>query len=297
MTITFYYLPRKTIMKLKTTLLLSTLIAATAQAKLDLQVYHADSNSFSVNSTLITGEKEAIVVDTGFTRADALRIASKVLDSNKTLTTIFISQADPDYYFGAETLKQLFPNAKVVSTPAVIAEIKHKLAGKMEYWSPKMGANAPKQPIVPDDLGKNSLTLEGETIEIKGTTGTLANRPYLWIPSLKAIAGNVGVYGNMHVWTADSQTKAERDAWIAQLKEMKALQPTKVIPGHMSENTPFTAETIDFTQRYLETFENALAKGKNSEEVISLMDKAYPNLADKSILELGAKVNKGEMKW
>lgn len=285
-------------MKLKTTLLFSSLFATTmAQAELNLNVYHADSNSFSVNSTLITGEKEAMVIDTGFTRADALRIASNVLDSNKTLKTIFISQADPDYYFGAETLKQIFPEAKVVSTPAVIDEIKHKLAGKLAFWTPKMGINAPTNPIVPEPVGANTLTVDGETIEIKGTTGTLANRPYLWIPSLKTIAGNVGVYGNMHVWTADSQTKAERDAWIAQLKEMKALQPTQVIPGHMSENTPFTTDTIDFTQAYLETFEKALAKGKNSQEVISLMDKAYPNLADKGSLELGAKVNKGEMKW
>lgn len=284
-------------MKFKTSLLFSTLLAMSTQAKLNLQIYNADDNSFSVNSTLITGEKEAIVIDSGFTRADALRIASNVLDSGKTLKIIFISQADPDYYFGAEVLKQIFPDAKLVSTPAVVAEIKHKLADKLAFWGEKMGNNAPKEPIIPEILASEQLNIEGETIEIRGAKGILANRPYLWIPSLKTITGNVSVYGNMHVWTADSQSKVERDAWIAQLDEMKALKPKQVIPGHMTKNTPLTVETITFTKHYLQMFEKALAKGKNSQQVIQYMEKRYPNLPDKSSLELGAKVNKGEMKW
>lgn len=284
-------------MKFKTSLLFSTLLAMSTQAKLNLQIYNADNNSFSVNSTLITGEKEAMVIDSGFTRADALRIASNVLDSGKTLKIIFISQADPDYYFGAEVLKQIFPDAKLISTPAVVAEIKHKLVAKLAFWGEKMGNNAPKEPIIPEILASEQLNIEGEIIEIRGAKGILANRPYLWIPSLKTITGNVSVYGNMHVWTADSQSKVERDAWIAQLDEMKALKPKQVIPGHMTKNTPLTVETITFTKHYLQMFEKALAKGKNSQQVIQYMEKNYPNLPDKSSLELGAKVNKGEMKW
>ena len=64
---------------------------------LTLDVYNADANSFNVTSTLVYGETEALLIDTGFTKADALRIAAKVLDSHKELKTIFISQADHDY--------------------------------------------------------------------------------------------------------------------------------------------------------------------------------------------------------
>ncbi|WP_339150111.1 MBL fold metallo-hydrolase [Pseudoalteromonas galatheae] len=93
----------------------SNAIAANT-APLTLDVYNADKNSFHVNSTLVIGESEVMVVDTGFTKADALRIAAKVLDSGKPLKTIFISQADPDYYFGAEVLHTLFPEAKILTT-------------------------------------------------------------------------------------------------------------------------------------------------------------------------------------
>ena len=149
-----------------------------------------------------------MVIDAGFTRADALRIAANVLDSGRQLSTIYVSQADPDYYFGVETLKEIFPQADVVSTPAVLDKLLPKLAGKLAFWGPKMGANAPRKPVLPRALQGNSLTLEGQTIEIRGTQGPLAHRPYAWIPSIKAIVGNIGVFNGMHVWTADTQSSA-----------------------------------------------------------------------------------------
>ena len=123
--------------------------SAQAAQPLSVKVYNADGNSFNVNSTLVYGEKEAMVIDAGFTRADALRIAANVLDSGKELKTIYVSQADPDYYFGVETIKEIFPEAEVVTTPAVLAKINAKLAGKIAFWGPKMGANAPRTPCCP----------------------------------------------------------------------------------------------------------------------------------------------------
>ena len=268
-----------------------------AQA-LTVKVYNADGNSFNVNSTLVVGEKEAMVIDAGFTRADALRIAANVLDSGKQLTTIYVSQADPDYYFGVETLKEFFPNADVVTTPAVLAKLAPKVSGKVAFWGPKMGANAPRKPVLPRALEGNTLTLEGQTIEIRGTQGLLAHRPYAWIPSLKAIVGTIGVFGNMHVWTADTQSKAERAAWVTQLDEMAALKPALVVPGHMKAGTLMDASAITFTKDYLQTFEKNLTAHKTSAALIPAMKQAYPQVIDGALsLDIGAKVNTGEMKW
>ncbi len=74
-----------------------------APSPLSVQVSNADSGSFHVNAVLVSGQTDAVLLDTGFTRADALRIAAMVLESKKTLRTIYISQADPDFYFGIET--------------------------------------------------------------------------------------------------------------------------------------------------------------------------------------------------
>ena len=272
--------------------------SAQAAQPLSVKVYNADGNSFNVNSTLVVGDKEAMVIDAGFTRADALRIAANVLDSGKQLKTIYVSQADPDYYFGVETLKEIFPQADVVTTPAVLEKINAKKAGKVAFWGPKMGANAPRSPVVPRALEGNTLTLDGQTIEIRGTQGVLAHRPYAWIPSIQAVVGNIGVFGGMHVWTADTQTAAERAAWVAQLDEMAALKPALVVPGHMKAGTPVDASNITFTKDYLQTFEKNLAATKSSAELVKAMQQAYPQLTDGAMsLDIGAKVNKGEIKW
>ena len=270
---------------------------AFAETALTVKVYNAPATSFNVNSTLIMGEKDAILLDTGFTRSDAYKIAANVLDSGKNLKTIFISQADPDYYFGAEVLHDIFPDAQVLSSKAVLEEIKHKVDSKVAFWSPQMGNNAPRKPFLPTLMTGNTLTLEDKAIEVRGTTGTLANRPYVWIPSIKTIAGDVNTYAGMHVWTADSATPTLRSAWIKRLDEMKALQPTTFVPGHMTANTPLSPSVIDYTRAYLVKFEQAMTASKDSAQVIETIKTAYPNAEAISNLELGAKVGKGEMKW
>ena len=271
--------------------------AAQTPAPLSVKVYNADANSFHVNAVVVSGKSEAIVIDSGFTRADALRVAANVLDSGKTLKTIFISNADPDFYFGAEVLKSYFPQAQVLTTPAVREKIQAKLAGKLAFWAPKMGANAPQKPIVPELLQGTMLSVDGQTIEVRGTSGELAHRPYLWIPSIKTIAGNIAIFGNLHVWTADTQKASERQAWFAQLDEIKALQPATVVPGHMAAGTALDASAISYTRDYLRRFDVEAAKAKSGAELIEAMKQAYPQVAPGIALDIGAKVAKGEMQW
>lgn len=275
------------------------LTAAGAQAAepLTLKVVNADANSFHANAVVVSGATEALVIDTGFTRADALRVAAQVLDSGKALKTILVSNADPDYYFGAATLKTLFPQARVVATPAVRARIEAKLADKIAFWGPKMGANAPQQPLLPEALASTTLTVDGQPVELRGTSGLLAHRPYVWIPSARAIAGNVAVFGNVHVWTADTQQPAERQAWLAQLDEMQALKPALVVPGHMAPGTALDTSAIDYTRGYLQRFEAEAPQATNGAALIAAMQAAYPQAGMPMALDIGAKVNKGEMKW
>lgn len=117
------------------------------------------------------------------------------------------------------------------------------------------------------------------------------------MPALQAIVGNVGVFGNLHVWTADTQKSAERKAWLAQLDEMQALKPAVVVPGHMQAGTAMDASAIAYTRDYLQRFEAAAAKAGNSAELIGAMKQAYPQAGMALSLDIGAKVNKGEMPW
>lgn len=271
--------------------------AAAQAAPLSLQVYQADANSFHVSATLVSGKTDAVLLDTGFTRADALRIAAMVLDSGKTLKTVYISQADPDFYFGIDVIRQVFPQAKVVATEATLKKIQATLATKLQVWGPRLGANAPKQVPLPEVLSGSTIALEEQVLEVRGLDDALPHRSYVWIPSIKAVAGGVNVFAGLHVWTADTQTVQDRAAWARKLDAMAALRPERVVPGHAAAGEKQDAAQIAYTQAYLARFETELAKAADSAALVGTMKTAYPKAGLGVALDIGAKVNKGEMKW
>ncbi|HLO93305.1 MAG TPA: MBL fold metallo-hydrolase [Burkholderiaceae bacterium] len=270
---------------------------AAQPAALELQVINHGAGSFHVNSVLVKGAREAILLDTGFTRADALRVAAAVLDSGRTLSTVYVSAADPDYYFGLEVLREQFPQARFVAAAPTLQKIQALLSTKLKVWGPRLGANAPRQPVLPEVLEGSTLQLEGRALEIRGLDEALPHRSYVWIPSIRAIVGGVNVFGQLHAWTADTQSDRERADWRAKLERMAALQPAVVVPGHMLPGTPLDAGTLIATRDYLQRFEQELPRAPDAAALIATMKAAYPQAGLGVALEIGAKVNKGEMKW
>ncbi|MCB1916998.1 MAG: MBL fold metallo-hydrolase [Rhodocyclaceae bacterium] len=277
--------------------LAATLVAAHARQALELDVINGDAGSFHVNAVLVSGPTEAVLVDTGFTRADALRIAARVLDSGKRLKAIYVSQADPDYYFGAATLSAIFPDVPVVAAPAVLDRMRAKAEAKREFWWPKMGANAPQRVLLPQPLSGSTLSIDGEVLEIRGLQGPLAHRPYVWIPSNNAVIGNIAVFSGLHVWTADTPGEGLRQAWLSQLDEIAALAPETVVPGHMAAGSATDLSAVGFTRDYLLRFDAEAGQAKDSGALIAAMQRAYPEAGLGIALDIGAKVATGELAW
>lgn len=272
--------------------------AAAAPAPLTLDVYNpGEAAIFPVSSVLVSGDKDAILVDAQFGKAQAQQVVDKIRASGKHLTTIYISHGDPDYYFGLETLTQAFPDAKVVATAPTVAHINETKDAKLAFWGPKMGADVPGKVIVPQVLKGNTLDLEGRELDVVGLTGRQPDRTFVWIPSLKAVVGGVVVADNLHVWMADTQTPQSHKQWLATLKRIDSLQPKIVVPGHYLGQSDHSLKAVYFTRDYIKAFDEETVKAKDSGELIAAMKKRYPQLGEESSLELSAKVAKGEMKW
>jgi len=288
-------------MKTRLTLLLALTASAPLYAAetLKLEVYNpGEASMFAVSSEIISGPHEVVLIDAQFQRNDAEALVKRIKATGKRLTTVFISQSDPDFYFGLETIKQAFPQAKIIATAATVDLIKQSKDGKLAFWGPKMGANAPQSLVVPDVLTGNSFRVDGETIEVKGIDGPQPQNTYLWVPALKTVMGGVVVYGNnIHVWMADAQTPAERSAWQQKLEAIQALKPARVVPGHFLPGAAETLASVNFTQQYLKTAEIVLAESQDAASYTAAMKTRYPALKEASSLELSAKVLKGEMKW
>jgi len=272
--------------------------AAAAEPALTLDVYNPGAAAiFPVTSVLVSGKKEAILVDAQFGKSQAQQVVEKIRASGKQLTTIYISHGDPDYYFGLDTITAAFPNAKVVASQPTVDHIKSTVEGKVAFWGPKMGADVPAKTIVPGVLKGHSLTLEGQKLDIVGLDGKQPDRTFVWIPSIKAVVGGVVVAENIHVWMADTQTEQSHKDWLTTLQNIEGLKPKTIVPGHYLGESARSLAAVHFTADYIKAFDEETAKAKNSAELIAAMKKRFPDLGEESSLELSAKVAKGEMKW
>ena len=274
--------------------------AATAAcaAPLRLEVYNPGEKAiFPVSSEIVYGDKEAILIDAQFQRNDAEALVAKIQASGRKLTTVYISQADPDFYFGLDVIRAAFPDAAIVASKETVAIIKAQMDGKLAYWGPILKGNAPTALVLPAVLKGDSLNLEGRKIEIRGLHGASPDRTYVWIPSLNTVAGGVLVNSGTHVWIADTQTPESRRHWLAALNDIASLKPATVVPGHYLGAAPKGLEAVTFTADYVRAFEQEAAKAADSKALIGAMKQRYPTLGAVPSLELSAKVIKGEMKW
>ncbi|WP_437613301.1 Vmh family MBL fold metallo-hydrolase [Erwinia sp. V71] len=277
------------------TALLSLASASALAVPLQLEVYNPQHDGiFPVSSTLVSGPKEAILVDAQFSVKDGEQLVKKIKASGKTLKEIIITSGDPDFYFGLQPIINAWPQVKVVASPKVVAHIRATKEAKLQYWGPQMKEGAPQQVIVPQESTTTRFSVDGETLELRHADSYVA---YIWIPSSKAILGGTAVSSGIHVWTADTQTPESRQNWVRVLDEVHSLKAQTVIPGHYLGERPAGDQAVTFTRDYLQSFEQALQKNRTSGTVIDAMKKAWPGLADESSLELSAKVNTGEMKW
>lgn len=259
----------------------------------------AGEKGFYRAPVLITGASEALLIDGGFSFPDGRAVVEMIKATGKKLGTIYISQSDPDYYFSLKLIKEAFPDAKVIAAPETVAAITASVDKKLAVWGPQLKENGPQTMadiVIPEAFDGKTLTVDGETVEIVPAEG-LANRRYLFVPSLNAIFGGVMIFSGVHVWTADTPTREQRAAWIATLDSIAARKPAIVVPGHLGPNAPTDLSGVVYTKAYLMAFEDELAKAKDSATLKAAMQARYPNLGMGVALDIGSKVATGEIKW
>ncbi|WET50716.1 MBL fold metallo-hydrolase [Chryseobacterium indologenes] len=265
--------------------------------KFTLDVYNASENSFGVASVIVSGKTDAVLVDAQFTLADAEIVAQKIKDSGKNLKAIYVSHNDPDFYFGLEVFKRHFPGVTAYATPKVVEAIAKTAQKKLDVWGGQLGSAVTSNVVLPQILKGSSIELEGEKLEVIGLEEFPA-RAFMYIPSAKAVVGGINVFGNtFNLWMADAQTAESRPQWIKVLDKMASLQPSIVIPAHGKLTDASDLTSVQHTKEYIQFYEEALKTNTTSEALIKAIKAKYPNLTFETALQLGAKVNTGEMKW
>jgi glyoxylase-like metal-dependent hydrolase (beta-lactamase superfamily II) len=263
-------------------------VAAPAAApKLQLKVVTGSPEGFLVNSTLITGDKDAVLIDAQFRLEDGKAVADAIRATGKNLTTVYVTHFHPDHYFGFAALKDAFPNAKLVALPSTVGDIQKSWQDKVKTWKPVFKDSIPSEPVIPEPLEGTSIDLEGEKLEIVGPIqGDAADNSYVWIPSLRAVVAGDIVYDSVFPWTAET-TPEGRKAWAASLDKIAALKADVVVPGHQTPDKKQDPSDVEFTRLYLQAYD-ALATSKTPLEVQSKIKAKYPDTALDAIVKIGS---------
>jgi glyoxylase-like metal-dependent hydrolase (beta-lactamase superfamily II) len=244
--------------------------------------------------TLIYGERDAVLVDTFLTEQHSRELLDWVVESGKNLTTIYVTHAHGDHYFGLRRLLDKFPSAKPISTSSTVAAIQNQIEPEFvrSFWEPRFPNQLPSQLIAPHVLEENSFYLEGEKLNIieLGHTDT-AHSSALHIPSIGlAISGDC-VYNNTHLYLAECDVAACNE-WLRALDKIKSLHPMSVIAGHgvlAPDNSP---RHIGETRQYLRDFVASLANTSTAAELYETMLALHPNRVNPGSLWAAAKAFK-----
>jgi glyoxylase-like metal-dependent hydrolase (beta-lactamase superfamily II) len=247
---------------------------------LTVDVIQTGPESLYTSITLVKGEQRAVLIDVPFTRADAHRIVAAVLESGKTLDTIFVTHDHPDHFFSMEVLTDVFPDARVVAAPQVVADIWKSIPLKLKRWGPMLGRNGPRHPTAPQALTGNSFELEGHRFEVLGPMqGDHAHSTAVWIPDAGTLVAGDLLFNEMHLWLGEFQ-KPGRLAWAKSVEELGRLGATRVVAGHKKPGMADDASAIEYTRRYLREFEKAVSSSKTSAELRAKIQAAFPNTID-----------------
>ncbi|MDH6707825.1 glyoxylase-like metal-dependent hydrolase (beta-lactamase superfamily II) [Kitasatospora sp. MAA19] len=263
---------------------------------LDFEIIDSPDSSLNKTSVLVTGPKDVLLVDAGFTRSDGRRLVERIRATGKRLTTVFISHGDPDFYFGAQEVQDAFPQARFLATADTVEHIQETYEGKLKAWA-HLGPELPTRLVRPEVMHGDEIVFEGHRFELRGADFHLPDRHYLWQHHHHAVLGGVLLFEGLHVWTADTPSYAQRSAWIDLLDGIEALQPQFVAAGHRIAGTPTDLTSVQQTRDYLRAFETEIDRAPDAAAAKEALERRFPDLGLRIAVDIGTKVVLGEMAW
>src|ERR1700688_2387571 len=234
------------------------------------------------SSTLISGERDAILVDTFLTTEQSQNLLDWVVASGKNLTRIYVTHGHGDHFFGLASLLERFPRTKAVATPEIVKAMREQLlpATIDNFWRRLSPGEIPDRLLVAEPLEDNELELEGHKLVAldAGRTDT-AHSTCLHVPSIGLIVGGDAVYNGIHPYLGETDTQSRLE-WISTLDKLEALKSKAVVAGHKVPENDDDPRIIGETRQYLRDFDRLNEATANARELYDAMLKIYPDRAN-----------------
>src|SRR5438132_2694783 len=173
---------------------------ATGRHGFSIKVFTSPDDQFWVNSVIIEGSHEVMLVDAQLTKTSAQRVLQEIKETKKPLSIIYITHEHADHFLGLEVFKEAYPSVRIIANSAVTDRINKVYQEKVDKWQKILGSGATSRVVAISKFDANFIEFEGSKIEIlKDVQGDTDENTMLWIPEQRIlIAGDV-LFNGMHV--------------------------------------------------------------------------------------------------
>ncbi len=222
------------------------------------------------SSTLIYGPTEGILIDALLTFDNADQIAAWANRFGKKITGVYITHGHSDHWLGLARLLQHFPDARGYAAPEVAgrAAWEAEFNKRTMYWTSRFPGELPETPVVPEVLNTDEILVDGQMVNlIHVGQGDIEGSTVFHVPSADAVVCGDVVYNNVHMMMYEAD-EAKREAWIASIDTIAALNPKIVVAGHKSVGAADLPDNLEASRRYLRDFTTVARKGGTVEDLV-----------------------------
>ncbi|WP_411088900.1 MBL fold metallo-hydrolase [Streptomyces sp. 061-3] len=228
-------------------------------------------------TTLILGDREAVLVDPPFTREQTQAIGDWVERSGKRLAYIYATHGHGDHWFGTGMLLERFPEAIPYASEGTIGIMRRNVEGREQFWDADFPGLIPDAPLVYQQIPADGFELEGHRIEAieVGHTDT-DDTTVLHVPSIGLIVGGDVVYNGVHQMLLETPNGGF-ETWLSALDVLESLNPRAVVAGHKNRDLPDDPAIIDQTRQYLRDAQRLLDEKPTPQQFFDEIIARYPD--------------------
>ena len=239
-----------------------------------IYTYTSPHDPWLTNSYYFETDRGVLLFDTQTFRSSVEELWEQIrANTSGNLFGVVITHAHPDHFFGNEFLREVAPNAFVLTSTAVDEEMRETGPLRAASLHAEYGDEVPETlnagtwaDIVIDSdtvLRFADLTVELQLFGPSEARGHVT----AWIPEQRAfIAGDL-VQNRQHYWLGER----EFPNWYVQVEQIAALDPITVHTGHQGVGgSELMTETKRWIASYLGMMSERLGPGFDPQDVSAL---------------------------
>ncbi|WP_229871262.1 MBL fold metallo-hydrolase [Streptomyces phaeofaciens] len=243
-----------------------------------------------MSTTLIYGEKNAVLVDPPLTIEQTRRVGDWVEQSGKHLEHIYITHGHGDHWFGSGPLVERFPGTVVLASEDSIRLMRKQ--GSAEFRKEQVDnlfpGQVPPSPVLARPVPPQGILLEGNVLRsVEVGHSDTDDTTVLHVPSIGLVVAGDVVYNGVHVYLSES-ADGGRAEWLQALDAVERLAPRHVVCGHKNKALPDSPATIEETRQYIRDADRLLKETTSQIEFFNAMCSLHPERLNPAVVWLTA---------